>query len=167
VILMRYRVGSESTELREAGFLKKIAEYKNMKVLSSDQYAEQGIDAAKAKAEQLLLQFKDEVDGFFAVCESNADGALQAIDTPEFAGKVKFIAFDRSDSLIDGLRAEKVHGIVLQDPVRMGYLSVKAMIDHLEGKEVEKRIGTGEYVATKDNMETLEMQKLLNPVSVE
>jgi ribose transport system substrate-binding protein len=167
VILMRYLTGSESTEMREKGFLEKISEYPKIKVLSSDQHATQGVDRAKEKAEQLLLNYEDRVNGFFAVCESNAEGALLAIDTPQFAGKVKFIAFDPSDQLIEGLKNDKVHGIVLQDPVRMGYLSVKAMVDHLQGKSVEKRIGTGEYVATKENMDTEKMQRLLNPVQQE
>jgi ribose transport system substrate-binding protein len=37
------------------------------------------------------------------------------------------------------------------------------MVAHLEGNEVEKRIVTGEYVATPENMNTDEMKKLLEP----
>ena len=162
VILMRYRAGSESTEQRETGFLKEIERYKAIKVLSSDQYAEQSTETSKAKAEQLLLQFRDEVDGLFAVCEPNANGALLALDNPDYA-KVKFVGFDASEELIAGMKAGKVHGIVLQDPERMGYLSVKVLVDHLNGKPVENRIPTGEYVATPENMETAEIQKLLHP----
>src|SRR6202041_1977213 len=39
VILLRYAVGSASTEEREKGFLDGIAKYPNIKVVSSDQYA--------------------------------------------------------------------------------------------------------------------------------
>jgi ribose transport system substrate-binding protein len=102
------------------------------------------------------------VNGLFAVCEPNANGALIALDSPDYA-KVKFVGFDASDELITGLKEDKVSGIVLQDPERMGYLSVKALVDHINGKEVEKRIPTGEYVATKENMASEQMQKLLHP----
>ena len=51
----------------------------------------------------------------------------------------------------------------LQDPVTMGYLGVKTMVAHLEGSKVEKRIVTGEYVATPENMTDDEMKKLLEP----
>jgi ribose transport system substrate-binding protein len=163
VILLRYRAGSESTEMREEGFLKEMAKHPDIKVLSSNQYAEDTSITAKAKAEQLLLQFKDEVDGMFAVCEPNAEGTLQALENLGYAGKVKFIAFDRSDDLIAGLKEDKVHGIVLQDPERMGYLSVKALVDHIQSKPVETRIPTGEYVATKENMDSDEIKKLLHP----
>jgi ribose transport system substrate-binding protein len=37
------------------------------------------------------------------------------------------------------------------------------MVAHLEGKDVEQRIVTGEYVATRDNMNSESMKKLLNP----
>ena len=56
-----------------------------------------------------------------------------------------------------------MHGIVLQDPVRMGYLAVKTMVEHLEGKQVESRIVTGEYVASLENMDEPNMHKLLHP----
>jgi len=57
----------------------------------------------------------------------------------------------------------KIHGIVLQDPVTMGYLGVKTIIAHLDGQPVEKRIVTGEHVATPENMNEPEMKKLLAP----
>jgi ribose transport system substrate-binding protein len=107
------------------------------------------------------------VTGIFAVCEPNANGVLGALENTGLAGKVKSIAFDPSPALIKGLAEGKVHGIVLQDPVTMGYEGVKTMVAHLEGKEVEKRIVTGEYVATPENMDTSEMRKLLEPAQYE
>jgi ribose transport system substrate-binding protein len=164
VILMRYHAGSESTEMREKGFLKKIATYSDIKVLSSDQYGEITTESAKEKGQQLLLQFKGQVDGVFAVCEPNCNGMLRALDAAGVLGKVKFVAFDPSEQLLLGLKDDHVHGIVLQDPVRMGYLSVQAAVKSARGEQVEARIATGEHVATKENMETPEFQKLLKPV---
>lgn len=165
VILLRYRKGSESTEMREKGFLEEIAHHSGVKVLSDNQYGESTTESAKAKTADLLLRFKDEgVDGLFAVCESNCNGALRALEDAGLAGKVKYIAFDPSDQLIEGLENGSVHGIVLQDPVKMGYLSVKTLVASIRGEQVEKRISTGEHVATKENMETEEFQKLLHPV---
>jgi ribose transport system substrate-binding protein len=164
VILLRYRTGSESTEMREKGFLDEIKKHPDIKVLSDNQYGESTTEQAKAKTADLLLKFKDQgVDGLFAVCESNCNGALRALEDAGLAGKVKYIAFDPSDQLIAGLEKGTVHGIVLQDPVRMGYLSVKNLVASIRGESVEKRIATGEHVATKENMETEEFQKLLHP----
>jgi hypothetical protein len=37
------------------------------------------------------------------------------------------------------------------------------MIEHLNGKEVEKRIDTGEFIATPENLNDEKMKTLLNP----
>ena len=39
VILLRYQVGSASTENREKGFLDEISKHKNVELISTDQYA--------------------------------------------------------------------------------------------------------------------------------
>jgi ribose transport system substrate-binding protein len=80
-------------------------------------------------------------------------------------GQVAFVGFDPNERMVEALRQEKMDGIVLQDPVTMGYLAVKTMVKHLEGKteEIEKRVSTGEYVATPENMDEPRMAELLSP----
>jgi ABC-type sugar transport system substrate-binding protein len=168
VVLLRYNPGSESTEQRERGFLETLAaEHPEIKVISSNQYAGTTPESALDKATDVLNRYQERVTGIFAVCEPNANGLLGALQNTGLAGKVKAIAFDPSPALISGLSDGKVHGIVLQDPVTMGYLGVKTMVAHLEGNDVEKRIVTGEYVATPQNMDSAEMQKLLEPAQYE
>lgn len=167
VIMMRYRAGSESTEQREEGFLSAIKEFPDIEVVSSDQYGEATTAMALEKAQTLLLKYGDEIQGTFAVCEPNCNGMLEALENSGHAGKVKFVAFDPSEKLVTGLREDKVHGIVLQDPVSMGYKSVMTMVDHLEGKDVEKVVSTGEFVATPENIDGDGSQRLLHPVTVE
>lgn len=163
VIMLRYAVGSESTEQREEGFLAKIKDYPQIEVLSSDQYAGTSVMSSVDKAQQLFQRFDNKVDGVFAVCESNADGVLKAIDDSGLSGKIVFVGFDPSESLRAALASKKMSAIILQDPVNMGYQAVKSMIEHLEGKPVEKRIDTGEFVATPDNINDEKIQSLLNP----
>jgi len=45
----------------------------------------------------------------------------------------------------------------------MGDLGVKAMIDHLEARNVKARVDTGVMLVTPGNMETPEAQQLLHP----
>ncbi len=168
VVMLRYNTGSESTEQREDGFLEAIKSgFPNIKVLSANEYAGTTPESSLDKATQILTKHKDEVNGIFAVCEPNAAGVLKALEEAGLAGKVKFVAFDPNKELIQGMVDGKVHGIVLQDPVTMGYESVKRMVAHLKGEKVEKRIGTGEYVATPENMTTPKMDKLLKPQQFE
>jgi ribose transport system substrate-binding protein len=163
VILLRYIPGSESTEQREAGFLAAMAKEKDIEVISSDQYAGTTPEEAMAKATQLLNKYRDEVNGIFAVCEPNCNGTLEALRQAGLAGKVQFVAFDPSESLIQGLNDQSVAGIVLQDPFEMGRQSVIALAKHLKGETVEAVISTGEYVATADNKHTPPFDRLLKP----
>lgn len=164
VVLLRYNPGSESTGQREAGFLETLQkEFPEVNILSSDEYAGTTPESSLDKATQVLNRHREEIDGIFAVCEPNATGVLQALRENELAGKVVFVAFDPNTDLTSGMEQGQVHGIVLQDPVAMGYEAVYALHRHLQGEEVERRIPTGEYVATPENMNTPEMQKLLHP----
>jgi ribose transport system substrate-binding protein len=164
VVLMRYKQGSESTEQREAGFLETLAkEFPEINVLSSNQYAGTTPEESLDKSQQVLITHRGEVDGVFTVCEPNGTGMLGALETEDPSGRIKFVTFDPSPRMIESMRQGRIHGIVLQDPVTMGYEAVKAMVAHLEGKPVEKRIDTGEYVATPENMQEPDMARLLSP----
>lgn len=164
IVLLRYKQGSESTYQREEGFLDALKqEYPEIKILESEEYSGTEPDESLAKAQQVLQKYREEIDGIFAVCEPNATGVLQALVELNLSSKVKFVAFDPNVPLVNGLKDGKVDGIVLQDPVQMGYKSVMTMMQHLRGEPVEKRISTGEYVATPDNMDEARMQELLKP----
>ncbi len=164
IIMLRYTTGSESTEQRERGFIDTIKkDYPEINILSDDQYASTTLETSMTKATDLLTKFGDRVSGIFAVCEPNAHGTLNALEEARLTDKVKFVGFDPNEIMVDAVSKNKMQGIVLQDPVQMGYLSVKTIVAHLEGEKVEKRISTGEYVATPENFEDTKMAALLSP----
>jgi ribose transport system substrate-binding protein len=167
VILLRYLAGSESTEQREQGFLDGLKEFTNIEVVSSDQRGGDNATASKEKVDQLLQVHGEGLSGIFAVCEPNANGTLEALRNAGVNKKVKLIAFDPSDALIEALEDGSCSGIVMQDPVQMGYQSVKTLVDAINGKTAEPFISTGEYVATSANMSTPEMKQLLKPEILE
>ena len=88
---------------------------------------------------------------------------LKALQDSQLAGKVRFIAFDSDPQLVDAMQNGQIDGIVLQDPVRMGYEAVKTMVAHLKGEAVPPVINTGEALATRDNMDDPRMHELLFP----
>lgn len=163
VICLRYNQGSESTYQREEGFLEGIAKYPNIDIISSDQYAGTTTESAINKSQALLNRFDGQVDGVFTTCEPNAEGMLRAIRDRGLGGKVKLVAFDSSASLRDGLGTGDVSAIVLQDPVRMGYLAVKTLAAALNEEPVETFVDTGVFVATPENQDKEKIAKLLNP----
>jgi ribose transport system substrate-binding protein len=64
---------------------------------------------------------------------------------------------------VQALRKGHIKGLVLQDPINMGYLGVKTIVAHLCGRKVDKRIDTGSRVATLENMDEPEVKNLLEP----
>jgi ribose transport system substrate-binding protein len=88
---------------------------------------------------------------------------LRALQDNGWAGKVRFVGFDASDNLVKGLQDGHIDGLVLQDPVKMGYLGVKTMVAHIRGEQVERRIDTGVSLVTRENMDQPEMKELLHP----
>lgn len=164
VLLLRYQEGSASTHDREEGFLEKMkTAFPGVEVISSDQYAGPTRDTAKRASENLLNRYGAELDAVFCVNESATAGMLLALQDLGRAGKVTFIGFDATQTFVDAIRNKQLHGIVVQDPMNMGYLGVKTMIDHLLGKRVEKRIDTGVTVVTSDNIDDANCQALLHP----
>jgi ribose transport system substrate-binding protein len=167
VVLLRYSEGSDSTAQREAGFLG-VMRSRGIRVLSDNQYGGADVEGAYKKAEALLTSFKKAdgslgIDGIFCPNESTTFAMLRVLEDNGWAGKVHFVGFDVSDNLVKGLHDGVIDGLVVQDPVRMGYLGVKTMVAHLKGEPVEKRIDTGVHVVTRDNMDQPEMKALLHP----
>jgi ribose transport system substrate-binding protein len=168
VVLLRYTEGSDSTNNREEGFLEALKENPGIQVLSSNQYGGADVESAYKKSEALLSNYKQPdgrlaLEGIFCPNESTSFAMLRVLQDNGWAGKVRFVGFDSSDNLAKGLRDGLVDALVLQDPVRMGYLGVKTMVDHLQGKPIEKRIDTGVHVVTRENMSQPEMKELLQP----
>ncbi|MCH2101224.1 MAG: substrate-binding domain-containing protein [Planctomycetes bacterium] len=160
VIMMRYFEGSASTSKREVGFLETIAEdFPEIEVVSGNQFGGATSDECYQTAENLLINHQD-IDGIFCACEPTTFGMLRALQDSDLAGKVRFVGFDATDKLLDGLRAGEIDGLVLQDPFGMGELAVKRMVDHLDGKPVDKFVDTGVNVATQENVDTDEMRAL-------
>ncbi|OPZ09950.1 MAG: D-ribose-binding periplasmic protein precursor [candidate division BRC1 bacterium ADurb.BinA292] len=164
VIMLRYAVGSASTEAREAGFLKAIAEFPEIKVISENQYAGATSDEALQKSNSLLNALKDQqIDGIFCPNESSTFGMLLALRNHGLAGKVRFIGFDASPKLLDALKAGQIDGLVVQNPFLMGYEGVMAAARALAGDEVADRIDTGVALVTRENFELPEIQEVIAP----
>jgi ribose transport system substrate-binding protein len=174
LVLFRYAPGSESTEQREQGFLdhvnKVIGERKKAgkptpEIIEDTVYAGSTIDTAEKAAGPMLTRLEPKgIDGIFAVNESSATGLLNALRSAGLEKQVRVVAFDISDPLQQAIEMGRADGTVVQDPYRMGYLGVWYLVQHLEGYDAasdgKKDISTGEYLVTKDNLNTDEIKGL-------
>jgi ribose transport system substrate-binding protein len=164
IFLIRYQEGSASTMERERGFLETVQkEFPSLTLLVQDQYAGATTETAYQLAENLIGRFPD-VEGIFTPNESSTFGTLRALQESGLAGKVKFVGFDSSPKLVQGLREGSLQGLVLQNPRKMGDLGVRYLIAHLKGQPVPKRVDTGVSLATPETMDRPDIKPLLEPV---
>lgn len=167
VVLLRYQEGSDSTTLREEGFLEAVREA-GLEVLSDNQFGGADVETAYRRSETLLSRFVGPdgtlgVDGIFTPNESTTLAMLRVLQDNGWAGQVRMIGFDASETLVEGLEAGQIDGLVLQDPVRIGYQGVETLVRHLRGEQVEARIDTGVRLVTSADLNDPAAQELLHP----
>ena len=165
VVLLRYAVGSASTEAREAGFLETVEQnHPGLRVVSSTEYAGATRETAYRTAQALLNRFGAAVDGIFAVNESATIGMTLALrELGRAGGDVAMIGFDAGSQSIEDLKNGDVQALVVQDPMRMGYQGVMTLVRVIQGEPVPARIDTGVVLVTPDNVNDPEVQRLLHP----
>lgn len=173
IVVLRYAVGSASTELREKGFIDEITNnHKGIQILDASQYGAPTVESAQKKGESLLGRFKKpdgtlDLDGIYTPNESTTFGMLRVLQDNKWAGKVKFIGFDISDKLKTGVESGEINGLIVQNPRKMGYEGVKTIVSYLKGaKDIKPVIDTGATLITKENINSDDNKKLLAPPKV-
>jgi len=110
-----------------------------------------------------ILTSHPELNGIFASSEPSSVGSAQAIKSRGLTGKVKLVAFDSSDDLVDDLKTGVIDALVAQDPFKMGFEGVKAVSEKLNGTTPPKKLDLSAVVITKADLEKPEIQQLLHP----
>lgn len=162
VALIPFVPGAATSELREQGFKEGITEFPNIKLIAtlySQSDAAQGMSVM-----QDIMTSNANLKGAFVANEPGCIGAAQAVKAAGKSGQVKLVAFDASEDEIALLKDGTVQALVVQNPFQMGYQGVKAAVDQLGGKPIEKRIDTGVKVITLENFNEPDVQKLLYPL---
>ncbi|MEY2807562.1 MAG: D-allose-binding periplasmic protein precursor [Planctomycetota bacterium] len=161
-----YMAGSESTEQRERGFLDEMKQHPGIQIVLADRFG--GPDESKAVevAESVMASIGTELDGVFCSNEPCTSGFLTVLerDPRKLADKLVVVGFDSGAKINAALASGLLEGTVLQDPVAIGYESVRAMHAVLSKQPVQKRTSTRQALATPANMATPEIRALLFPL---
>ena len=160
VVMLRYAEGSDSTNKREEGFLSAVKKATGISVISDNRYAGATMGEAKDAAMNMVDKLK-EADGIYTPNESSTMGMLSALRQDNLAGKKKFVGFDTSPQLIEGLNKGEIDALVAQNPTKMGYEGVKAAVAAIKGEKVATSMDTGVAVVDKTNIGTPDIKTLL------
>ncbi len=153
--------GSASTMEREDGFTSEIRKRYPAIDLVAVQFGMADRARAMAVTENILTAHPD-LAGLFADNESSSSGAVQALKSRQ-ARRVKLVAFDASEQLLDDLRAGWIDSLIVQDPFRMGYESVRAIGLHLRGQPPPRETDSGARLIRAADLSLPDIQALLFP----
>ena len=76
---------------------------------------------------------------------------------------MKLVGFDASDALVADLKEGWIDSLVLQDPYRMGYDSVKAITRKISGETPAARQDLPATLATRDDLAAGRVARQLLP----
>ncbi|BBT06303.1 hypothetical protein WP7S18E06_18020 [Aeromonas hydrophila] len=165
VVIFRTVKDSASTDSRAQGFIDYLQKNSPDIKIIGDIYAGGTRGKVLHNASEFLTEISSthHIDGIFAVNESATDGVLRALRNMGIAGKVKLVGFDYTDYLLQGLENQDVDSLIIQDPRKMGYLSIKAAVEAIKNTPIEEKvIFTEAKLVTKDNYQTPEVKKMMH-----
>jgi ribose transport system substrate-binding protein len=160
VAMVKAVPGGVSTMAREAGFTHRLAaSFPGIQVVA-EQFGWADYAKSLAATENILTAHPD-LNAIFASNESSTVGAARALEGRRTG--VKLVGFDWTPVLENDLREGVVDSLVVQDPFRMGYETVKSALAHLNGQSVPKIQNLEPKLVNRDNMNTPEVALRIKP----
>ncbi len=136
---------------RTAGFRKAMKEAGVKEVALKQMQSYTGDETFKYV--QDMITANPDIHGIFIQTDNPTLGAVRAVQTARMAGKVMVAGFDGVPEFVDLIKKSKLIGSGMQQPYLMGQRSMQAMLDHLNGKKVEKEILVPIMLVSEDNIE--------------
>lgn len=145
---------------RRDGFKKQIEDkYPNIEIVDI-QYGGgdhlKSTDLAKA-----MMQAHPDLKGIFGANEGSAVGVINAVTEMKKEGQIVVVGFDSGKAQIDAIKNGTMAGAITQNPVGIGYETVKAAVAAIKGEKVEPQIDTGFYWYDKNNIDSDEIKAVI------
>ena len=144
---------------RRDGFLDQIeANYPDIEVVSV-QYGD-GDQLKSTEVAKAILVANPDLKGIFGTNEGSAVGVVNAVRELGSEG-LTIIGYDSGKAQMDAIRDGLMSGAITQNPIGIGYETVKAAVAAINGEELPKIIDTGFYYYDKSNIDDPEIQAVL------
>ena len=164
VAFIPFQPGTVTNDQRTKGFKEGLAKHPHL-TLVAEQSSSSDPNTALSVTENILTANPD-LDGIFAANEPGVVGATNALNQAGKAGKVKLIGWDASSDEVKGVTSGAITALIVQNPFRMGFDSVNAMMQTVRTGQVASSEDTGVAFVTKDNINDPHVQAILQPSCV-
>jgi len=160
--IIAHVAGTQSAVERAKGFTDKIKEmYPNIELLDI-QYSDG--DPQKAMDKTIdMYRANPDLAAVYATNEGATTGVANAISSMNLSGKVLVMGFDSTEGIIAFLKAGTIQGFIVQDAYQIGYQGIKTLYAVLQGDKVPELVNIPVVIITKDNIDSPQMQSVLNP----
>jgi ribose transport system substrate-binding protein len=108
-----------------------------------------------------IIEGNPNLAGIYGANEGSAIGVVNAVQELGRAGDIVVIGFDSGQAQMDAIRDGLMAGAITQNPVGIGYETVRAAVMALNGEDVPETIDTGFYWYDADNIDDEEIQAVL------
>ncbi|WP_256758802.1 ABC transporter substrate-binding protein [Cohnella sp. WQ 127256] len=144
---------------RRDGFKEQIeSKYPDIKIVDL-QYSGDPLKATDIT--KAILQAHPTLKGIFGSNEGAAIGVVNGVKEANMVGKITAIGFDSGKAQLDAVREGLLAGSITQNPIGIGYETVKAAVAAIKGEPVEKNVDTGFYWYDKNNIDDAEIKAVL------
>lgn len=143
---------------RRDGFVNRIAEtYPDIQIVATEYGG--GDQLKSTEITKAILAANPDIKGIFGANEGSAIGVLNGVR--EMGSKVVVIGYDSGAAQKAAIRDGTMAGAITQNPVGIGYETVKAAVAAAKGETVPKSIDTGFFWYDKTNIDSPEIAAVL------
>jgi ribose transport system substrate-binding protein len=161
VAFIPFQPGTMTNDQRTTGFKEGLAKHPNL-TLVAEQSSNSDPNTALSVTENILTAHPD-LDGIFAASEPGVVGATNALNQAGKSGKIRLIGWDASPDELKGVTSGAITALVVQNPFRMGFDSVNAMVQTVRTGQVAPSVDTGVTFVTQHNITDPQVQAILKP----
>ena len=157
VYVSNVKPGISTTDQREEGFKKAMADYPNIEVLET-QFNDDDANKAAAQVQAVFARNPD-LKGVFGANLFSAIGAADGVKALGKTGEIRVVAFDTPTRIVDDIKSGLIDMAIAQHPYDIGYEGVKAAVAAINGETIETAIGTGFTVMDASNIDNPEVRE--------
>jgi ribose transport system substrate-binding protein len=161
VAFIPFQAGTVTNDQRTQGFKEGLKKHPELKLVAT-QSSQSDVNTALRVTSDILTAHPD-LNAIFAANEPGVVGAAQAVRQAGKAGKIVIVGWDAAPDEVKGVQNGEISALVVQNPFRMGFDSVNAIVKKIRQGTAPKSEDTGVTFVTKSNINDPKVKSLLKP----
>lgn len=161
IAFIPFLAGSATNDQRAQGFLQGLKKYPGLDLVAT-QYSQSDTNTALRVTEDILSAHPD-LNGIFAANEPGVIGAAEAVKRAGKSGKIVIIGWDAAPDELTAVQNGEISALVVQNPFRMGFDSVNAMVKIIRQHATVTSEDTGVTFLSQSNLNDPKVQAVLHP----